>query len=79
MRIRTVNTDQAPADLRPDYEALYGQRGNVPRMFRTLAHRPELMRTALAHFRTAMETGSVGTRLKELVAVYVSTLNRCHY
>ncbi|HJX01150.1 MAG TPA: carboxymuconolactone decarboxylase family protein [Terriglobales bacterium] len=54
-------------------------RGNVPNMFRTMAHRPEIMRTMAAHFRAVMESGTVSQKLKELVIVRTSQINRCEY
>lgn len=79
MRISRVNTPQAPESVRPIYEDMFRARGNVPNMFRTAAHRPELMRTMVAHFRTVMESGTVAPRLKELIAVRVSQINDCEY
>ncbi len=79
MRITRINTDQAPADIKPLYEAAYQQRGNVPNMFRVLGHRPEYLKTMLAHFRCVMETGTVEIKLKELLAVRVSQINGCDY
>ena len=54
-------------------------RGNVPNMFRTVAHRPEIMKTMVAHFRAVMETGTVPVKLKELLIVRTSQINRCEY
>ena len=79
MRVSRVATDEAPEAIRPLLEAMYRQRGNVPNMFRTAAHRPELLQTMLAHFRCVMEAGSVPTKLKELLAVRVSQINACDY
>jgi alkylhydroperoxidase family enzyme len=44
-----------------------------------MAHRPEIMRTMVAHLRAIMETGTVSAKLKELVIVRTSQINRCHY
>ena len=55
------------------------ERGNVPNMFRTVAHRPEIFRTMIAHFRAVMNTGTVSAKLKELVIVRTSQINRCEY
>lgn len=79
MRISRIPTDQADDSVRPALEAIFQQRGNVPNMFRTAAHRPELLRTMLAHFRAVMAAGSVPAKLKELLAVRVSQLNNCDY
>ena len=48
-------------------------------MFRTVAHRPEYLRTMIAHFRTVMNTGTISAKLKELLVVRVSQINRCQY
>lgn len=54
MRISRVNSADAPESVRPLYDAMYQARGNVPNMFRTAAHRPELLRTMVAHFRLSL-------------------------
>ena len=48
-------------------------------MFRTVAHRPEVLRTMIAHFRAVMETGTLPGKLKELLFVRVSQINHCDY
>jgi alkylhydroperoxidase family enzyme len=48
-------------------------------LFRTMAHRPELMRHSIQLLDTAMRTGTVEPRLKELLAVRVSQVNYCYY
>lgn len=79
MRISRLKTEATDASVRPQLEAMYAQRGNVPNMFRTMAHRPEMLRSMLAHFRAVMETGTVPLKLKELLAVRVSQINACDY
>lgn len=79
MRISRIKTEATDASVQPLLEAMYAQRGNVPNMFRTAAHRPELLRTMLAHFRAVMESGTVPLKLKELLAVRVSQINACDY
>jgi alkylhydroperoxidase family enzyme len=61
------------------YNLYLAERGNVPDMFRTVAHRPEIFRTMIAHFRAIMTTGTVPAKLKELVIVRTSQINRCEY
>ncbi|PYV31320.1 MAG: hypothetical protein DMG22_17310 [Acidobacteria bacterium] len=78
-RLTRLSTDQPSAETRAEFEAFLKERGKVPNMFRTAAHRPEIMRTMTAHFRAVMNTGTVGKKLKEMVAVRVSHLNRCEY
>ena len=75
-RLESSQVDPATADI---FDKFQKERGNVPNMFRTVAHRPEYLRTMIAHFRTVMNTGTISTKLKELLVVRVSQINRCQY
>ena len=48
-------------------------------LFHTMAHRPELARHSIQLLETAMRSGTVDPRLKELLAVRVSQVNHCFY
>lgn len=61
------------------YDRYMQTRGNVPNMFRTMAHRPEIFETMIAHFEAILTTGTLPTRLKELVIVRTSQINSCEY
>jgi uncharacterized peroxidase-related enzyme len=61
------------------YDRYVRQRGNVPNMFRTVAHRPEILQTMIAHMEAVLNTGTLPTSLKELVIVRTSQMNRCEY
>ena len=78
-RIGKLSHEQVDGEARDIFERFLQERGNVPNMFRTVAHRPEILKTMTAHFRTVMNTGTVDKKLKELVAVRVSHLNGCEY
>ena len=67
------------AQIQAVYDHLEHARGNVPRMFKAMAHRPEILRTAAEHLRAVLETGTVPLKLKQLLIVRVSQLNRCEY
>ena len=38
------------------YDRYVRQRGNVPNMFRTVAHRPEILETMIAHMEAVLNT-----------------------
>jgi alkylhydroperoxidase family enzyme len=78
-RISRLNKDQVDPATGEVFETYLKERGNVPNMFRTAAHRPDIFRTMIAHFRAVMNTGTVPPRLKELVIVRTSQLNHCEY
>lgn len=48
-------------------------------LFRTMAHRPEIMQQSMQLLETVMLGGTVEPRLKELLAVRVSQVNHCFY
>lgn len=78
-RLPAIEPDAAAPEARSVLQQFYDARGNYPNMFRTLAVRPEIMRTAAEHMQAVTEHGTVPQRLKELCVVMVSTLNECHY
>lgn len=78
-RISRLNRSQ----VRPSSVAIYDRtlrdRGNVPNMFRTMAHRPEIFETIIAHMDAVLNTGTLPKALKELVIVRTSQVNRTPY
>lgn len=61
------------------YDRYLKDRGNVPNMFRTLAHRPEIFETIIAHMEAVLNTGTLPKALKELVIVRTSQINQTPY
>ena len=79
MRLLRLDRAQVDDSTGEVFDNFQKERGKVPNMFRTMAQRPELMRTAAAHMRALMTTGTVSPKLKELVIVRTSQLNHCEY
>jgi alkylhydroperoxidase family enzyme len=79
MRIKRLDKTEVTEDVRELYTKVGAARGNVPNMFRVYAHRPEILKTMVAHLNAVTNTGTVPVRTKELVATLVSRLNSCHY
>ena len=78
-RISKLERSEVTPDLATLYDKIFAQRGNVPNMFRTMAHRPEIFSTMMAHFSAVLNTGTVPTKLKELIIVRTSQLNVTPY
>jgi uncharacterized peroxidase-related enzyme len=78
-RLSRVPRTEAPPAVAEIYDRYMRSRGSVPNMFRTMAHRPEIFATMIAHFEAVLNTGTLPPRLKELVIVRTSQLNRCDY
>jgi len=78
-RLTKLTKDEVDTDTRALFDKVGALRGNVPNMFRIYAHRPEILKTMIAHMNAITGTGTVSVRTKELVATLVSRLNRCEY
>jgi alkylhydroperoxidase family enzyme len=78
-RISRLDKEHVDEETGKIFDTYLKERGNVPNMFRTVAHRPEIFRTMIAHFRAVMNTGTVPAKLKELAIVRTSQLNDCEY
>jgi alkylhydroperoxidase family enzyme len=48
-------------------------------LFRTMAHRPDIMHQSMQLLQTVMRGGTIEPKLKELIAVRVSQVNHCYY
>jgi uncharacterized peroxidase-related enzyme len=78
-RISRLDRSEVPPEMATLYDKAFAQRGNVPNMFRVMAHRPEIFSTMQAHFAAVLNTGTVPTRLKELIIVRTSQINVTPY
>ena len=78
-RIAKLGRSEVTPDMAALYDKIFAQRGNVPNMFRTMAHRPEIFATMMAHFSAVLNTGTVSTKLKELIIVRTSQINSTPY
>ena len=75
-RLRRTDVSESSGAI---YDRYLRERGNVPNMFRTMAHRPEIFETIIAHMEAVLNTGTLPKALKELVIVRTSQLNRTPY
>ena len=78
-RISRLDRSEVTPDMAALYDKVFAQRGNVPNMFRVMAHRPEIFATMQAHFGAVLNTGTVSTKLKELIIVRTSQVNETPY
>ena len=78
-RISRLDRTQVPPEIAAGFDKVFAQRGNVPNMFRVMAHRPEIFSTMQAHFAAVLSTGTVSTKLEELIIVRTSQINVTPY
>lgn len=78
-RISRLERNEVTTEIAALYDKAFAIRGNVPNMFRVMAHRPEIFATMQAHFAAVLNTGTLSTRLKELIIVRTSQVNQTPY
>ncbi|HEX8169058.1 MAG TPA: carboxymuconolactone decarboxylase family protein [Thermoanaerobaculia bacterium] len=78
-RLTKLGKEEVTPDVKDLYTNVGKARGNVPNMFRVYAHRPEILKTMVAHMNAVTNSGTVSVRTKELVATLVSRINACEY
>ena len=78
-RISKVERSAVSTETAALFDRIFAQRGNVPNMFRVMAHRPEIFSTMQAHFAAVLNTGTVSVKLKELIIVRTSQVNETPY
>ena len=78
-RISRLERSEVDSEIASLFDKVFAQRGNVPNMFRVMAHRPEIFATMQAHFSAVLNTGTVPVRLKELIIVRTSQVNQTPY
>ena len=78
-RLSRLQRSEVQTSSRSIYDRYLRDRGNVPNMFRTMAHRPEIFETIIAHMEAVLNTGTLSKALKELVIVRTSQLNQTPY
>ncbi|MCH7986618.1 MAG: carboxymuconolactone decarboxylase family protein, partial [Acidobacteria bacterium] len=78
-RVRAIEKERAAMILRNLYDAAEKQYGAVPNLFKTMAHRPELLLTFSNYYKELWTGGAVDARIKELAAIRAAVLNGCHY
>jgi len=78
-RIPMVEPDNEPDALKPVFDQLRATRGRVPGMYRTLAHRPDILSAHRAYFHAALDAGVLPRPFKEKIAWRTARLCRSTY
>jgi uncharacterized peroxidase-related enzyme len=78
-RISRLDRTEVTPEIAALFDKVFAQRGNIPNMFRAMAHRPEIFATMQAHFGAVLTTGTISTKLKELIIVRTSQVNETPY
>ena len=80
-RIAWIEDSDATGELADLYRQLRrtSTKGNVPDILRTMSLRPDFLRAIDEASRLHFTDGALSRAEHELIASYVSALNRCHY
>jgi hypothetical protein len=78
-RLPVLEREEVGPAIQEIYDTYLKERGNVPNAFKTLAALPDYLTSVIAHYRKVMFTGAVPFKIKELIFLHVSRLNRSGY
>ena len=80
-RIAWVEDANASGEIADLYRELKrtSSKGNVPDILRTMSLRPDFLRAIDKASRLHFTDGALSRAEHEMIASYVSALNRCHY
>ena len=80
-RIKWIGDDDATGEIADVYREVRrtSTRGTVPDILRTMSLRPDFLRAIDQASRMHFTDGALSRAEHEMIASYVSALNRCHY
>lgn len=84
-RIGWIDDGEARGQLAELFEAARSgaitgvPRDEVPDILRTMSHRPDFLAAIMDASRLHFSEGALSRAQHEMIASYVSALNRCHY
>ena len=78
-RIGWIEDADASGPLAELYARLQQSPGGIPDIVRTMSQRPDFMAGILHASRLHFSDGALTRAQHEMIASYVSALNRCHY
>jgi len=78
-RVRPIERDRAAVVLRSLYDGIEKQFGLMPNIFKTMAHRPELLLTFWNFYKEVWTGGALDPKAKQLAGLRAAFLNDCHY
>ncbi len=78
--ITTIDETEASGDLREAYDKVKSSRGRVSNIFKAHSLDPKVMKAHIDLYLSVMfEQPELTRRQREMVAVLVSSLNKCQY
>ena len=78
-RVRNIEIDEVPADVRPVYQRFADEYGPFLNQVRVFAHRPAAVKHLMGLLLDFADEGCLPKRYLEIVLVVVSKLNECTY
>jgi hypothetical protein len=80
-RIRWIGEEEATGELAELYGRIGPQSpmGVVPDIIKTMSLRPDFLRAIFGAAQLHFTDGALSRAQHEMIASYVSALNRCHY
>lgn len=78
-RIQYMEYEQASDKTKAVYEKLENMNGQVVNIYKILGNHPEALEGLVGMSMATYRSSELDPQLAELVYLYTSTLNQCHY
>jgi hypothetical protein len=78
-RIKWIEDDEATGEFAAILREQEASGGQVPDIFRTMSLRPDFLAGFIKMSELNFSDGALTRAQHEMIAAYVSALNRCHY
>jgi hypothetical protein len=78
-RIAWIEDANAQGDLAASYDEIRSTQGSVPDILRAMSLRPDFLAAVNQMGRMHFSDGALTRAQHEMIASYVSVLNRCHF
>ena len=78
-RIEFMEYEQAPEETKAMYKKLENKNGQVVNIYKVLGNHPKALQGLMGMSAATYRSGELDSQLAELVYLYTSTLNQCHY
>ncbi|MNQ92530.1 Carboxymuconolactone decarboxylase family protein [compost metagenome] len=77
-RLKALNPEESEGKSKELFNAIKGKMGMVPNMMRTMGNSPAVLNGYLG-FSSAMNSGTLDPKLRELLSVMIANENGCDY
>jgi len=78
-RVERIELEESTGIVKDVFLDIQANKGSIPNLFKTLAHKPQILRATWNRMKSIMKDEKLPAKVKKLVALRVSILNNAEY